>query len=316
MNSISAHPLERVRGRPPAPPELELAKAIVKSVAYADIFDYPLTAVEVHRYLAGVPVSAQIVANTLQHGHLLPRYLSQRQGYYTLPGREGIISLRQERASLASELWPHARRYGSMIGRLPFVRMVAVTGSLAMDNPGDDADIDLLVVTRDDRLWLCRALVILVVRLAAGRGVGLCPNYFLAERALLFPVHNLYAAHEVAQMVPITGLAMYRRVRQLNDWVDAFLPNAAGPPRRIEPVAGGRRPLRTLEDLPLAGFVGQRLEQWEMGRKLRKFHAAAGGAAESSFSADWCKGHFEAHHERIITAYQARLEALSLADFD
>jgi hypothetical protein len=295
-------------------PADSLRTAIQKTVAYADVFDYPLTAAEIHRYLAGMSVSAQGVIASLGKGDMVPRFLSQRHGFFTLPGREEIVTVRQERGAVAGQLWHHALRYGRMAERLPFVRMVAVTGSLAMDNPDGGADIDILVVAKNDRLWLCRAFIILLVRLAARSGVGLCPNYFLAERALDFPEHNLYAAHEVAQMIPLSGLGIYQEMRRINRWVESFLPNAAGPPQRTVPASGGTRVSRTLAELPWRGFIGGRLEQWEMRRKLRKFQAAAGGSRESSFSADWCKGHFEAHHERIIASYQATLAALGLPE--
>jgi hypothetical protein len=291
------------------PTPLALEQAIVRAVAYADVFDYPLTADEVHRYLVGVNASLADVHHALGTHPLVPGLLSTSNGYFSLLGRESAVVQREQRAANSARYWRRAVGYGRAIGDLPFVRMVAVTGALAMDNVADD-DIDYLIVTEPGRLWLCRALVIGVVRLAAARGVTLCPNYFLSERALALPERNLFTAHEVTQMVPLSGFATYRQLRELNDWTFAYLPNAEGPPRGLPPRAPRGTRARGVLEASLRSRLGGRLERWEMSRKVRKFTVQGNGHLEAAFSPDWCKGHFGDHGNHTLARYAERLRGL------
>lgn len=289
-----------------------LARAVVATVAYADIFDYPLTPAEVHRYLP-LPSAEETVRELLDDTGSLPECLTCADGYIMISGRERILETRRRRAQLAAGMWLRARRYGSLIARIPFVRMVAVTGALSVDNVEPGADIDYLIVTEPGRLWVCRLLTVALVRLAALRGDDICPNYFLAETALELTDHTLYAAHELAQMLPLTGVETYLRMRRLNTWADDLLPNAGGPPQsRGAGVPDGGRG-RALVEAALRTPLGGRLERWEMERKLRKF-ARQGGNPETTFTAEWCKGHFDGHGQRVLAAYGARLRSLGVAD--
>ncbi|MEW5988023.1 MAG: hypothetical protein AB1791_15430 [Chloroflexota bacterium] len=296
----------------------QIEAAIVRTVAYVDVFDYPLTLNEVHRYLVETAAPLATVQAILSNGRLIPHRLSQHQGYFALPGREELIAVRQRRAGVAQMMWPAALRYGRVIHTLPFVRMVAITGSLAVDNVEPEADVDYLIVTQPGRLWLCRALVILLVRVAARQGFQLCPNYFVSERSLLFQEQNLYAARELTQMVPIAGLSLYYQMRQLNSWTAAFLPNADDLPRQLngspkEPaLSPGRRSLRAFAEFLLRSPAGGRLEKWEMERKIRKFSRRYGnqGDGVAAFGPDWCKGHFHDHGRWVLDAFSGRLRQL------
>src|SRR5438067_2258548 len=104
--------------------------AIVQTVAYADIFDYPLTADEIQRYLIGSRASRPGVRNALSSGALVPGQLSRSGRYFSLVGRDQTVETRRARATIAGGYWRRALRYGHLIGNLPFVRMVAVTGAL------------------------------------------------------------------------------------------------------------------------------------------------------------------------------------------
>ena len=284
----------------------------MRAVAYVDLFDYPLKPAEVHRYLPAVAARRDLVLELLQ-GELASRLLSRRDGYFMLAGREEIAETRRRRERVARELWPKAVEYGRLMGDLPFVRMVAVTGSVAANNADDEADIDYLLVTANDRLWLARLFVVAIVRLATRRGVHLCPNYLVSERAMCFEERNLYTARELAQMVPVAGKDLYREMWHINRWAADWLPNAQVQLPAAASERGGplRRPTRTLAERVLRTRIGAQLERWEMQRKVARFSSRSEGE-EVRFSGDWCKGHFEGHAERILQAYQARLRELKL----
>jgi hypothetical protein len=286
-------------------------QAILATVAYSDVFDYPLTPAELRRYLVGAPASRELIARRLVRSSLLRGQLVQRDGYLLLGGREEIVGTRRRRAAVAARMWPLAQRYGDLIGRLPFVRMVAVTGALAVDNVEAWADIDYLVVTQPGRLWVCRLLAVGLVRAARLRGHVVCPNYFLAETALALGDRGLYAAHELAQMQPLAGPGAYARMRRANAWADELLPNAGGPPRGGAPAEPAASRARAAAERLLRTPVGGRVERWEMERKVRKL-ARQGLSAETSFSPEWCKGHFDGHGRRVTEAYAMRLAALGL----
>ncbi len=283
--------------------------AILQTLLYADIFDFPLSLPEIHRYLVGVPASLSDVARALNSRSPLTDYVETRDGFFTLAGRGHLVELRRARTFTAQRLWPKAILYGQHMAALPFVRMVAVTGALALDNVDDDDDIDYLIVTEPGRLWLCRGLVILLVRWAAQRGDVLCPNFFLSTAVLALPEHNLFTAHEVTQMVPIAGLDVYHTIRRLNAWTNRFLPNAHGTPRVI---GNGGHPSRWQPwlELPLRTRLGNLIEQWEMNRKIRRFAPQAGQNPEALFSPHHCKGHFDRHGSRTLEEFQRRWQIL------
>lgn len=283
--------------------------AILRTVLYADVFDYPLTLSEIHRYLVGERLPLERVQEALDTSPWLAERVARVNGYYTAAGREVVAGRRGERGAGAARLWRSARWYGRLVAHLPFVRMVAVTGALAMDNVTPDDDIDLLIITQPGRVWLARAFVIVVVRWARLFGVSLCPNYLLADTALRQDRRDLFMAHELAQMVPLAGLALYWRMRRANGWAAELLPNADLPPR-VErdraPRGAGLLAQRALEQL-LRGGVGDWLERWERERKLVKFGdqlRQPGSAAV--LDAQRVKGHFHDYGGVTLREYQRR----------
>jgi len=290
-------------------------EAILRTVIYADIFNFPLTRAELHHYLiAENPISREQVEQALASSPFLQQELDIEPDYIICAGRQDLIDLRIQRDQASRKLWPLARDYGRALGRLPFVRMVAMTGALAMRNAAaDDDDLDYVLVTAPGRVWLARAFAIVLVRLAKRRGVVVCPNYLLAESALAQDKHDLFVAHEVTQMVPIHGDAIYNLMRAQNDWVSSFLPNANNPYYSEGDSSAQKSWLKQAGEFLLGGRIGDALEHWEYRRKLRRFagdmltpHSAA------KLDDQHVKGHFKDHGHPVMQRYDERLRAYDL----
>ncbi|MBN1581143.1 MAG: hypothetical protein JXA89_10600 [Anaerolineae bacterium] len=289
----------------------DLRSGILHTVEYSDIFDYPLTAQEIHRYLVGIQASPEQVRAFLRDNQWIPRHLIHKDGYFVLRGREAIVEIRRRRAAVSVKLWPKAVRYGRWIASLPFVRMVAVTGTLAVNNADPGADIDYLIVTEPHRLWLVRTLVIALVYAARLEALELCPNYLMTLDTLDQFDRSLFTAHELAQMVPLYGFTIYQKILKLNDWARCFFPNAFEdahiqtqryPPM---PAAGLKRAL----EAALAGRWG---DWWEKRIQRTKIplliaQARAYGSQSATFTPQLCKGHMDDHDRKITELHQSRV---------
>lgn len=292
-------------------PGSSLKRSILETLAYFDVFDYPVRLEDLHRYLHHARVSRTELEHALASTERAGR-IEIHDGYYVLTGRRSLID-RFETSDRQNARRLHlALRYGRSLARLPFIRMVATTGSVAMQNGGPDADFDYLLVTQPGRLWLARLFAMLFVRWARLQGVTICPNVILSEDALVWAAHDPYSAHELTQMIPVAGLQIYRRMRRLNGWADTLLPNADGEPALVAPDQSTSRSWQRLVESLLGGPLGTALDRLEMNRKVSQFRNQPGFGVETVFTSDVCQGNFLHHRERTRLALEQRLAALGL----
>jgi hypothetical protein len=289
-------------------------------VAYSDLFGYPLTAREIHRFLAGVPASLDAVRERLENSLLSSGRLESSGVYLTLPGRKSIVETRLHREKVSAHLWRKGLRYGRAIALLPFVRMVSVTGTLAVNNAEMGEDIDYLIVSAPHRVWLARLFVLGLVHLGRLEGLTICPNYVFSSDALTQFEPSFFAAHELAQMVPLYGLSVYHELLRANAWAEAYLPNAFAPSQGSSSERGTSFfwalfwPLKRGIERVLQGRLGDALEERESRIKIAQLReeAASCGTSAAAFTPSCCKGHMEDHGRQIADAYAARLRQVGL----
>jgi len=285
-----------------------IERAVLETLAYSDIFDYPLRIEELHRYLS-IPINRSELAETLNFHN---DSINMLDGYYVLAGRENLIGIRQNHEAISGPILKRATWYGRLLGCLPFIRMVGLTGSLALQNCDEKADIDYLLVATHGRVWTARAFALLLGHATALSGNIICPNLIISDQALEWPRQDTYSAHELCQMIPISGFDVYRRIRQVNSWTNTFLPNSSSAPDLRRNEYTGASQFRNLFELPFRGRIGDSIEAWEMNRKIKRLISLAGFGPETQFNRDICQGNFNQHGLQIKAAYQRRLSNLGL----
>lgn len=286
---------------------------VLKPILYADIFDFPLTFEEIYKFLEFRTTPEEL--KSLLDWAVENKEIILIDQFYSLADKPHLVTRRRERWAAAQTLWPKAIHYGRWIASLPFIRQVSVTGSLSVDNPRDGVDdIDYLIVTRPGRLWLCRALIVLMVRFGHLRGVYLCPNYLLTENVLYFEDNNLFTAREMLQMIPLYGREFYVKMRQINAWVTNYLPQGHG--LNLEKINDTLSPaqsfIKKVGEFVLGGMAGdllERLLQKIQVTKHTRLAARYGALDKVVFTADTCKGHYDGHNQKTMSAYQQRLHA-------
>lgn len=275
-----------------------LAEAILKTLAYSDIFDYPLTLDEIHTYLV-VPATKEEIKTCIEKIH----QIRLTEKYYYLTGRDEIVHKRKNRALKSIKIFKRALFYGKVIGKFPFVRMVALTGSLAMLNLSNEIDIDFMLITKSNRLWFARALAVTFGRLMRLLGDRICINLLIAENNLSWSQHDLYSAREICQMIPISGFDTHCKFRVANMWTLNMLPNAL----LNEEISNHASALQKLWEVLFLGKLGNQIEKLAMDFQMKIISRRENNSTETNFTADICQGNFHQHKKWTQIEYEKRL---------
>lgn len=199
----------------------------INSLIYHDLFDYPLSFAELVKWKAAP--SVKVVQKDAQ--------ILYKNGLFFFEGREGIVYKRALRARDSKRKLIVAKSAARFIGFLPAIRMIAVTGSLAMSNTAPESDIDLMLVVKKGKLWTTRALTYLILKMTGFpvRKPGdkqqedkLCLNIWMDESDMVWKSgRNVYSAHEIGQILPLVNREnTYEKLLSANKWILKYWPNS------------------------------------------------------------------------------------------
>lgn len=218
--------------------EDNLKKSILQTLAYFDIFDHPLTQEELFRYLytGNINFKLDYVDFTKQLQNGLSGIVEQSQGFYFLPGRKDVVSIRQSKVKLVEEKMKIAVKGIKKIARIPFVRAVFVCNTVGYGVVEEDSDIDVFVVVKSGRLFIARALATLYLSLSGLRRTKnkiknkICLSFYTTDNNLNLEKiainQDIYLVYWLNNLIPVYDPDnFHQEIIQANNWTKKYLVN-------------------------------------------------------------------------------------------
>ena len=281
--------------------------AVLRSVIYASLFDYPLTLTQLAATLVEVRADERTVAGWWRDSEFLQASIEQRDGWYFPAGRVDLIATRARREALSRDLLERDRRLLALVSAMPFVRMVAVSGSLAHLNAETSADLDLFVITAPHRVWSVTLSVLLIARLFGWRR-RMCLNYVISEKALAIAPADLFSANQIIHLRPIAGHDVFARFIEANPFVRNYYPNFGPSAFSRQPSAGRVRAIaERLLSVGIASVVEQ-ASRWIYGRHLARKSATWRSRDQVRLEPECLKLHTSSHRRETLARYEGAVD--------
>lgn len=229
--------------------ENSLEQSIIKAISHLDVLSRPLTLLELVDYLDR-PATANQVYSALNR-EPLNRVISQQNGKYFLRDRPAILQTKHHHYRLALKKLALANYYCQVLKFFPWIRGLAIYGSLASKNSREQGDIDLFFVTTENRLWSARFFINSTLKLLRLRPTPkvtknrICPSYLADTDHLDLSVANIepdyyyyyYGSASFNFLYAEPGVA--EKFFRENSWIKKSLPNwqPAQPNKTSKPTA-------------------------------------------------------------------------------
>lgn len=198
---------------------------ILTTLSYFDIFKYPLTQTEIFFFLRN-PYSQKEFLNALFE-LTAERQVFKMDDFFCLQDDYSLVTRRRKGNLAAKNLLDTADRVAGFLSSFPFVRGVAVSGSLSKNFADEKSDIDFFIITKKNRLWLARTFMHLFKKLTFlfKKDHFFCMNYYVDECGLEIKEKNIYTATELVTLMPLRGISVFQDLFKQNLWYRDFLPN-------------------------------------------------------------------------------------------
>lgn len=212
--------------------DADFRAAAIRAVLFFDLFDYPLTAYEIWRYLE-IPSSLSQIVSLLDEGI---SGIEHRSGFYFVSGRDKIVLERIRRYNVSREKLRLAKRSIRLLRHLPGIKFIGIANLIGAHNWRPNSDIDLLIISSPGRIWTSRFFAAGLMKILKRRPQGInkankiCLSFYATANHLDFSGLRLnsfdpYFTYWLADLLPVYGHGIYPRLIMANSWLSRELPN-------------------------------------------------------------------------------------------
>ena len=192
----------------------------IKTILYFSIFRYPLTLEEIHSYTNNSNCSD--TENELLH-LINQKILTKVDDFYVYGSDLDSVIKRLRGNMNAKKIMAKAQERALFISKFPFVESVGVSGSLSKGYYDTDSDIDFFVITKHNKLWVCRTLLMLYKKIFLFNSRKyFCVNYFISDQQLEIEEKNRFTATELKTLIPMQGKQAFGKFYNRNAWVKDY----------------------------------------------------------------------------------------------
>jgi len=200
----------------------KIRQNILQTLAYFDVFNYPLTNEEVRRFLP--EKCNQLVVNEILYQLIKEDIIYKLNNFYSLQNQPQLAEIRLAGNKRAIKLLKIARRAAKILSWFPFVQSIAVSGSLSKNFADEKADIDFFIITSANRLWIARTFMHVFKKLTflAGKQNWFCMNYYIDEMKMEIAEKNIFTAMEIVTLMPMQGINCFKKFIEANSWTHNY----------------------------------------------------------------------------------------------
>jgi hypothetical protein len=240
-----------------------LRRSILRTLAYYDIFSYPLTAEEIYINL-GVNHTSPVEIKSELEKLSSDNIVFCKGEFYQLKDDDKYIYRRSAGNKLAEKRLKTARRVSSLISRFPFIRGILLSGSISKGFMEEDADIDYFVIIHPNRVWFSRFILMVFKKIFLFNSrKNFCINYFVDTEHLEIEEKNIFTATEIVTLLPTFGVNIYEEFYNKNLWTREFYPNF--PMRDINNILDRKNGIiKSLSEKILGNKIGDKFDDFAM----------------------------------------------------